>query len=98
MNRDFQAGVTCAQGTGTNRHRRAQVSSPTVIRFGPTDWRMWAYGREANFSSLYPNFSFGRSGYFVSSDGRGPGLGFCVGVRGLLFFVAVGMRHMPHPH
>jgi hypothetical protein len=47
----------------------AQVSRPTVIRFGPNDYRMWAYGREANFSALYHHFSFGRSGHFVSSDG-----------------------------
>jgi hypothetical protein len=44
-----------------------------VIRFGPNDWRMWAYGREANFSALYHHFSFGRSGHFVSSDGEGLG-------------------------
>ena len=38
-----------------------------VLKFGPDDYRMWAYGREVNFGSDYS--VFGRSGYFTSADG-----------------------------
>ncbi|KAI8462898.1 MAG: hypothetical protein J3K34DRAFT_462708 [Monoraphidium minutum] len=63
----LDAGRVMAQKAGTWYSHK--VSSPVVIRFAPDDWRMWAYGREVDFSPLYPNWSFGRSGYFVSSDG-----------------------------
>lgn len=46
-----------------------QASMPVVFRVSAQDYRMWAYGRELNFSSQYTNSSFGRSGYFTSVDG-----------------------------
>ncbi|KAL3141801.1 hypothetical protein ABBQ32_004475 [Trebouxia sp. C0010 RCD-2024] len=46
-----------------------KASMPVVFRVSARDYRMWAYGRELNFSSQYANSSFGRSGYFTSLDG-----------------------------
>lgn len=41
-----------------------------VLKLGRADYRMWAYGREVGFDSHYSNSSFGRSGYFTSTDGK----------------------------
>lgn len=46
-----------------------QASMPVVLKVSAQDYRMWAYGRELNFSMQYNQSTFGRSGYFTSADG-----------------------------
>lgn len=54
-----------------------QLSHPVVLKFGPEDYRMWAYGFEFGFPG--DGAPFGRTGYFTSKDGinwvpfQGPG-------------------------
>lgn len=54
-----------------------QVAHPVILKFGPEDYRMWAYGNEYGFGVEGSNL--GRIGYFTSKDGinwksfEGPG-------------------------